>query len=494
MKQFKIIDLAPNIQTGIVTANFAMPIKIMPGSQISLDKFNITITDASGVYIPFNQVIGVQCLTTQPFLPVAIRGGFYINGISQFIIELNQAINSVFNGLNQQGLTFTASLVNNAISFHYTSVDFIYAVITPSNCATDTSGIFIYTGEPPDVAVGISLDHNSQGGGFIVRCDYRPDILGGRYLTSGFLYQADNTKTINIEQEPAIDGFSYGTMKIGSDLVPNITNIDLADFYPADVPTIRTILFTQENGFYVVSIYEQWVVGVIPVFITKYVTNIPWTISQANTFEFALSVVSGTSYVDLLTNPGYGNVYGTWINGYTDTAVLYTMTMDFSSAQQIKTGLGIVPALIVLAPINSVNGTYTNTVANPINFSLLRSNSLSLELLDIPIETYEAGSSVYPTPRAIPGVNNQYQNIRSPGSRKNVLCYFTPTLEESSSNTYRFFQSQYQWIDLANKLPLELTSLNFRVYFSDTNTPIICQSLSFNFLIKEQDPQSSFYK
>jgi hypothetical protein len=51
MRQFKVINTTPDLQSGLTIANFGMPIKLLPESQVTLDKFAAQIdTRNSDIY------------------------------------------------------------------------------------------------------------------------------------------------------------------------------------------------------------------------------------------------------------------------------------------------------------------------------------------------------------------------------------------------------------------------------------------------------------
>ena len=478
MKQLKIIDQQPS-ENGIITCNFAMPIRIEPGAQVTLDKMVITVNEVTGLVTLLDQTILLQTNLGQTFHSVFIPGATYLSSTA-FLAVLTQYLNNAISPFTfETGLKLVAtpssSSTGNSIVFTFVSVELTDLVVVEDNSSIDASGIWVYNQLTPGIGFGIMTEILLKGGGNAVGFYWRPDIVDGT-TNSGFSVISSGVIQIQITQNSLEDG----SFLISSDL--NATSIIIPSniFYPEGIQTIRYIDLTQDNGFWRVTIFTN---SSLTTILYSMTTIFPWSVVNDNTTRFDFESSTG-AYLDVETNPGFGEIQAT-VDSLIGSGATHTVSLDFTNAQQIRAGLGIVQSLITLTPPNTMEGSYTNTAA--INFSPFRTaGDLSLEMLSLPLENYEVGSSTYPKFVAIPGVTTT-NLIRMPGARKNVLCYFRPQIIEGGTNIYGFANTTYQWLDLVNKLPVEFTSLDFKLFVSSTNVPVKAQSISFNILIKEKD-------
>ena len=490
MKQFKVIVQQP-VENGIITANFAMPIKIEPGSQVCMDKFFITVDEITGQIILLDQTILLQTNLGYPYHTVIIPGATY-DSINNLVETITQYLNEAIASTNdiEIGLKIIAQVNNTSIEFVFISVDPSDLPIVETNSEIDSDAFWIYDSDAPGTGSGVMSQNILTGGGVSIQYYWRPDLVVGTTTSFFTILSADLSFNIIDELVFKQDAENSELISLSSDLSPTTFIVDSAIFYPTGSPTSRYIEISQEAGFWVVSIYETQSLEVL---LARYFTDYPWTATKIYTTRFDFEAAAPT-YLDLESNPGFGDIIATVEpTGIVGSGNPHTISMDFTNAQQLKAGLGILQTIITLTPQNSNYGTYNQT--SPINFSAIRTaGDLSLEMLSLPLENYEVGSSPFPTPLAIPGFVNPNQRIRMPGGRKNVVCYFRPQLIEPVSNIYTFSQSEYQWLDLTNKLPIEFTSLDFKVYISTNNAPIKAQSISFNILVRDKEEAYGFQR
>ena len=449
MKQLKIIDQQPS-ENGIITCNFAMPIKIEPGAQVTLDKMVITVNEVTGLLTLLDQTILLQTNLGQVFHSVFIPGATYLSSTA-FLAVLTQYLNNALSPFtNEQGLKLTAtpssSSTGNSIVFTFVSVELIDLVVVEDNSSIDASGIWVYNELTPGIGFGVMTEILLKGGGTVVEFYWRPDIVGGT-TNSGFSVVSSGVIQIQITQNSLVDG----SFLISSDLTTDSIIIPSNIFYPGGIQTSRYIYLTQDNGFWRVTIFDT---AVLTNILYSTLTTFPWSVANNNTTRFDFDSSKG-AYIDVETNPGFGSIQA-MVDSLIGNGPLHTVSLDFTNAQQIRAGLGIVQSLITLTPSNSAEGVYTNTAA--INFSPFRTaGDLSLEMLSLPLENYEVGSSTFPKAVPIPGVTTN-NLIRMPGARKNVLCYFRTKIIEGGTNIYGFANTTYQWLYLVNKIPVEFTS------------------------------------
>ena len=484
MKQLKIIDQQPS-ENGIITCNFSMPIRILPGAQVTLDKLVITVNEVTGVITLLDQTILLQTNVGQTFHSVFIPGATYLT-TTNFLIAMTQYLNNALSAtLFELGLKIIADSINassgNTIQFYFVSSALSNLVVVETLSVIDSQGIYIYSGTESGIGSGVTSEIFLQGGGVDLEFFWRPDIpIGGTTSSAFTIISTDNsnqTTDVEITQD-----YLTGNFSITSGITASSIEIPSNIFYPAGVQTTRYILCTQDGGFWRVSIYNT---ALKEEFLASYLTDIPWTQTKLYTSRFFF-YAGEAAYVDPETNPGFGFIKATVdVTLQNPTGSNFTVTLNFTQAQQIKAGLGITPNLIVLTPQNDKFGTFVGGIV--MNFSPFRTaGDLSLEMLSLPLENYEVGSSIYPKAVPIPGVTTT-NLVRMPGARKNVLCYFRPQIVEAGTNIYGFANTTYQWLDLVNKLPVEFTSLDFKLFVSSTNVPVKAQSISFNILIKEKD-------
>ena len=153
--------------------------------------------------------------------------------------------------------------------------------------------------------------------------------------------------------------------------------------------------------------------------------------------------------------------------GVTQGEPTRTVAIDFSQSGSLRAGLAIPDGLLLFTPQNSDFGSYLG--AESMNLSKINSSfDLALEILDIPLQTFQGNSS-----------RNQL------GSRQNVVCYFRPEQSNVGTNSYIYDSLAYQWLDIAISYPVNLSSLSFRVYNPYTGQNLVASNLTFNLMISD---------
>ena len=495
MKQFKIIESADlstvNVDdTGIITANFAMPITIDVGSSISLDKFTAKIrNDSTVINIP-EQVIGVQFDSSLPFINFTIEGGIAPGHLTNIISdELNYRINAVedatpeTNG-SQIGLQMYWNLNPAKLSaIGYATINNlnIESTLVEENMDIQTDGLYTFTGSL--LTGNFTLNTPLvllRGGGFQITFDITPQVFEGDYTWSAGLHGANGYGDFVIAQEP-----NTNKMYVSSTIGPGcFIEIDHEIFYGDDVANTINVAINQVNGYYNVRFREGEIGEYYPR--GEILTNIPWNPSQytggnpvmvtpiSMTFQVLGYKPNGQPYAEATDNPAFGNVVQTTDGGTTNDDASRTVTLDFSLAGYIQTVYGL-PAFITCLPINSAASVYNTTTA--LDTSVFRGNpDIAIEFLDLALESYASG---------LGSTNNQPTNgVRQPGARCNVLAYFTPLESTVNKSFYSYAQSSYQFLSLANKTAVTFTSLSFRIFSPSTGQPLLADEISFNFLVK----------
>jgi len=484
MRQFKVINTTPDLRSGLTIANFGMPIKLPPGSQVTLDKFAAQIdTRVTDIYFSTPQTFTVQTHTGGPIYQITVPAGNYATS-TVLINTMRQLVNNAWNSFDDDqqnfGLKFDIQLVNNTVEMSYKSVaeqDLLLNVdlnVYEGSAITNTDAIIV-----PNTTAGYSyrsgINEVLYGGGFSVFFDFQPDQVGGDWYTEvGLFISANKTQAIGIYQE------TDQVIKTQCSLPGAIAEVEItAYFYDGLTPVARNVIISQKNGFYCLNIFE-YATLTNPLFTLENIA--PFVVNRA--MECYGDARDGTIYGDILNLPGAGQWAITAELGSEVNAVSHTMSFDFSpfndslNCNALRRGLGL-PDHVVLIPAPFTSGLFKSAFS--IDFSILNAAlDIAIELLDMPLDSFIVGDGQFPTPMT--GTNG----VRQQGSRKNILAYFTPELS-TSENVYRFFQSEYQWLDLINKMPIELTSMTFRVFDPTTGRPLNATNLSFNFLIKDKD-------
>lgn len=491
MRQFKILELAPDTKNGLTIANFGMPIKLLPNSQVTLDKFCAQIdTRNTKIILQTAQTFTVQTYVGGPVYQVTIPAKTYETS-TDLINAIRQNTNDVWNALeddeNNYGLKYDIQISNDKVVMSYLSVVSeglglnTGLTIINGNCTTDTTGIIVGFGAGPDVNFAYRSGANQvlQGGGFSVFFSFRPDLVGGDWLTEAGIYTSDpNTYGIKLSQISTIDPVIsiVSTFPGYLNAYPIPSNV----FYDGDDnPVTRNVFIYQLDGFYVVKILDLFGNSL---YTKDYIA--PFVVTQAMELY---AIGSGTINVDPLLMPGAGlwtlTKEGAPASDQFD-ANLHTMSFRFGeidnthNSTTLRRGLSL-PSHLVILPAPATSGIYVDD--NPVDFSILNSAlDIAIELLDMPLDSFIVGDGQYPMPM------NQVNGRRQQGGRKNILAYFTPEISRSE-NVYRFAQSEYQWLDLINKMPIELSSLTFRVFEPATGKGLDATNFSFNFLIKDKD-------
>ena len=488
MRQFKIVELNPDTKNGLTIANFGMPIKLLPDSQVTLDKFCAQIElRNTKITLLTPQTFTVQTYIGGRVYQVTIPAKIYETS-ADLLNVIRQETNNVWNALeddqNNYGLKYDIQISNDKIVMSYESVISEELGLNTGlniyngDCTTDTTGIIVPFGAGPNVNYSYRSGANQvlQGGGFSVFFSFRPDLITGDFFTQAGIYTSDaNTYAIKLSQtslsSPVVSIVS--TFPGYSDTHPIPSNV----FYDgSNNPVTRNVFIYQLDGYYVVKILDF--LG-NSLYIQDYIA--PFVVTQAMEL-FATG--TGTVNPDPLLMPGAGIWTLTKEGGSQIDANLHTMTFRFGeidpshNSNTLRRGLSL-PSHLVILPAPFTSGTYLDD--NAVDFSILNSAlDIAIELLDIPLDSFIVGEGQYPMPM------NATNGRRQQGGRKNILAYFTPELS-SSENVYRFTQSEYQWLDLINKMPIELSSLTFRVFEPATGKGLDATNFSFNFLIKDKN-------
>lgn len=480
MKQFQIVQQIVDQSSGTIIANFGLPILIQPGSQITLDKFQATIENNLTNISLTDQIVAVST-DGITYNNANIPAKVYSNA-TELIQTFNNYINDTFNAVNpdnaNEGLKFSTQVSSTGVEFLFQTVFPAIVIPTPTRCSLN-GDIWTFTGGILQDWEGTSIAGVLNGGGFSLKSQMRPDIIGGQYSIQFGLkgtIAGNQNAGIKIIQAESASPSSFGVVSLFSS-VTNQSIIVPSIIFTNHVGDQFFVYFFQQSGYYACQITRIDFLGneFISFTYTGQALGV-WSSLDSISPYFSGTSASSTPYTPVNDNPGFGNFIQTSQGG--SGGNLRTMLLNFESAQELRLGFGIPTDLVILSPTNSDSGTYTSSA--PLDFSNVRSAlTVSIEVMELPLESYIVGNSPYQ-------VKNPTQGRRQQGSRNNVIGYFTPEIKDKSTNIYRHQATQYQWLDIINKQPMEFTSLNFRVFITETGEPIQATNLSFNILVKEK--------
>ena len=497
-RQLKVIstNITPNAPFRV---NWTTPVIIKPGNKIALDKFVGVIPDITQNFVlpqsTFQVYLDINGISDQS-VSVTIPEGRYPD-ISSLLAAMTNAGNDAFAGFvpnmlpvdldgnynwyRDAGLKFKFSSSDQKLFFQYTTA--IKGIDSPSpyamtdtiallavNCVTDVNNFFIPSANNAQIRQIDTPDVLLQGGGVLARLEFRlppaaeataDDIT----TTIGFINDGGNSFR-GIGQTP--DGnVNLQTVNVAGDstfVVIPAAWIDSAN--------VLTMDFYQFNGFFQIRIYDA-----------ADDPNISFFDSTRDGFETALGPINYTTSYNFLAEvfkdtfvhpfPKIKNFIEFTKDRLYDSApsgISYrrTMALDFTKSPALRAGLGVPSGLLLCTPQNTSVGNYTGP--NNINMALINNLfDIGLEIIDIPLETYQADDSGFP------------------GSRKNIVAYFRPELTQVGSNTYRFDVNIFDWLDIPITYDLNLTSCSFRLLNPSNNADLLFASCSFNLLINDKE-------
>lgn len=482
-KQLKIIvDEEFYNKDAPFTVNFAAPVIVAPGNKIALDKFTAVINNiSSGFTLPntgfdFYYALNDVIPNSQN---VFIPGRRYEN-IIQLLNAISSACNNSFTAVSpdldvydrEKGLkivcnaiTNTSTATTNTFQMQYATSDLLPIVMDWINMAV-TVGSYYYP-----VGSGEFLFYQNdksivflRGGGGLIRFQVviptiEQAIENQCYFSVGL---ADNFgKFHGLYQNELGELFlENGDIQ---------TQIDLADF-PVGPDNYCEIY--QINGLFVLRYFTFNNDETITELFNSNI-NYPGALgdidyTQSYNFEADGFTVSNTfevpaisSYVVMTADipMTYDNI---------EPATQRNVAFDMSNSGSLRAGLDVPSGLNVLSPQNSPKGSFS--CQSSINMAIVNSSfDVALEILDLPLQTFQASSD------------------RKPGQRNNVVAYFHPEFSQVGTGTYIYDSRSYQWLDIDITYPVNLSSLSFRVYDPDTGVGLDALSMSFNLLISADE-------
>lgn len=464
------------------TVNFATPVIINPGNKITMDKFIAVIPDVTSNFsLPestFTLYIAVDALNYQSIqiiIPASTNTAVTTlltlmtvlsnNQFSGFVSNMLPVVNNIYNVYRDIGLKVQFSSVDSNFTFQYVTCPFAAQQLSGVNMSQTPTGNYF-----PDVANAIwtltqtnTTNYLTKGGGCLL------SFVSVRFPT---LDEANDSDSYFQAGLSGIDGTFRG---IGQDingtyyLINNMgVKTTIGDTWNPFRASPYAMDIYQANGFFQIRIYrrsKQQTYFDSGVSFPEALGPVDYTLGYNFTALGQRALLQGQI-------PTFSSVMNMTVDVPFQTPSLTayprTMGLNFDTAQSLRSGLDLPGGLLICTPQQSSFGSYSGLTA--INMALINSLfDIALEVIDIPLETFQADSS------------------GSPGSRKNVLAYFRPELSQVGSNTYRFDVNIFDWLNIVTTYPLNLSSLSFRVFNPSTNTDLVMTSCSFNLLINTKE-------
>jgi len=488
MKQLRVQVDDYNATGGLLQINFNEPIKVVPGSEISFDKFQMTVTDGltNNFELP-NQIIGIDTNILDSQIPerfATVPAGSYVN-IGDLLSQLNISLNSILNTdmLNplstpDNGLFFrtwidsTSGLVD--IGFGSAGIDYTIANIastansnmgftpgTPTVWKARAAGAYSLITSVPimcggvDIRLGLDLVSNTVGNVFDYGLYAGGEIVFGIRKTGTNFFAIDNGEVYTIGSSVFVNHPNYKHqfyVRTGGKLcyqVTTATDEQIFNFVFTGYSVNDTYNFAIENGFWdgIATVAQFTDLGII------YQTNI-----VPNTFGWLWDYASFKS-------PDYLQFFELGVNAGAQPPPRI-IQFDFSAAQTLQTGLGYVATIF---NIGSNNGVTSAAIGADDPFGFLDFYDLALQVPSLQLESYIASGD------------------RRLGSRVNNLAYFVPTQAGGTTSTiYTFDTKELIFVGISNKETENMNSMQFRVIYANNPSAFVkCSQMSFNIYIKE---------
>ena len=451
-RQLKINVDANYTPTAPFTVNFAAPVIIEPGNKIAMDKFSAVIKDITVDFDLPQSIFTLWYALNSPnyqSAPITLPSKHYdtlaelLNlmttncnaAFSAYVADMLPEITSGFSYYRDRGLKMLASAATgNKFEFQYVTCPFNALGVVETGMSADTSGNWYPTGAGNWRITQIDEEiYLTRGGGCMVEFKVNlptqaEAIADGAETFVGL--QDKNSKTLGLLQLPSGVLYLY-----------NIADVD-TEIPLASIPRGSTCQIYQSGGYFQLRCFT--VVAGLEVEHFNSINAYSTALGSVDFFGQYNFRAFGSKTSVSVNFPAIGQVVSMTKDipyGATQNQLTRTVALDFTAASSLRAGLNIPNGLLLCVPQNSDFGSYSGAVA--MNLSSINSSfDLALEILDLPLQTYQASSD------------------RKPGSRQNIVCYFRPVLSNVGLNAYTYDSLAYQWLDIAVTYPLNLSSLS----------------------------------
>jgi len=484
--QLKIIvdeNYTPNAP---FTVNFAAPIIVKPGNKIALDKFTAVINGiADNFTLPdtnFQFYYGLNFPNFQA-ATVTLAGQKYLN-VLELMNNLTTGCNNTFTAYQTGYLPATTP----PTVYRDLGLKVICGTTTNTTTATTnsfqiqylTSSLAALTMDTDNMTAGIGQFYypTNTGNWDMTQASLNTTLLKGGGCLARFQFNMPTAP------EAVANGSDWSMGLVGdvSDLHGISQDATGAVFLQNNTASTQVDINSFPRSVVAGDQYYCEIYQVAGQFALRYyLLNADGTqtetFNSATTNAGALGVIDytvnynlqaqGSSTAIVSSSPGI-NIAAEMTPdlAYADSNGTQNRTIGFnmSNAGSLRAGLDVPGGLNILAPTNSPFGAFQ--CQSSINMAIVNSSfDIAIEILDLPLQTYQASTS------------------RKPGERNNVVCYFHPEFSQVGTGAYIYDSRAYQWLDIDVTYPINLSSLSFRVYDPDTGTGLDALSMSFNLLI-----------
>ena len=523
MKQIKVIaDEYNQSSGGLLNANFNETVEIKPYSKIVLDKFMMVLDENSTGYIAIpDQVLSYSPQATadrkaQASRDVIIPAGRYkYNNTATsgtLFNDLLSTISELLNGsLNSSPTISTASGSPSAdlgLGFKLSSDDKGLTLIECYQCNLNKSGRVTAPSIAPQV---VNM-------GAVANQGFSPTTLGefslfvptpvinGALQVKIQLRVGDDdfgTYLFGIADTPAVmtdaPDVSYGIKVDGStnliyfhtptgDVLCPFTKAQLLTANPNSTLGAQFYFYTANNRLQVI-IYNSN--GTTVFFDSGASTNAVYNdvyqgfryadvchlaiVGLAETTAGLLPIFRNIALTEqpnlAFDNVGFYQYVAPSRNYFTTNGLgaipARAISIDFTGCPILQNGLGF-NSNVLDGDTSAGTGYLLFTSDSALNFAQFL--DLAIETLNIPLQTYVSKTD------------------GKDCGKRNVLCYFTPTLVSQTDNVYVFENRNLPFLSINNQQSMNLSSMQFRIYNPQSNLlTLSADYLSFNLYIADKD-------
>jgi hypothetical protein len=468
------------------TVNFQAPIVISPGQKIAMDKFVAVIPDITSNFTldtsKFVLEYSVNSINNQS-VELTLPAKNYKN-LAELLTDMSLLSNNSFEGYTadtlpllptgnlslyrDRGLKMICSSAVGKFSMEYATCPFPELVLLPTNLTVDpsndlyptTNGLWTLLQSDDTLVM-------TKGGGCMLQFDIDIPTQAEAIQDDSLFYCGLNAGTTD-----SIIGLSQDNTGL---LYLENTDGVRTEIPLNSIPRNSTCQIYQAGGYFQLRCFT---------------TNFPNADiehfnTQGGAFSQSLGAIDYTKNYEFRASGFKAEVNWNFpaINavvnmtkdvpfGATQDEFIRTVGVNFTDplgSGALRAGLGVPDGLLLFTPQNSDFGSYVGS--EPMNLSKINSSfDLALEILDIPLLTFQGNSS-----------RNQL------GTRNNVVCYFRPEQSNVGTNTYIYDSPAYQWLDIAISYPVNLSSLSFRVFNPYNGQSLVASNLTFNLIINDKE-------
>jgi hypothetical protein len=253
------------------------------------------------------------------------------------------------------------------------------------------------------------------------------------------------TKTIPIGDE----FYNYQTAYNADKTTP----LNSMPFQDADGDnTDRTLFFTQKDGFVVIGYYDPEEKKIYD--LTGGQTDFAWDIESNYEIGFRHDM-SDDDAVGIIFTRGQNKATANGNQGSFNQNV--SVSFDFTNASEVRNTLGF-ETNVRFRGIDYGGRDLTYLAPFPLQLYQAKNKEIALEIDTIQLNNFVGQTTSDPVSR---------------NGRKNIIAYFTPTLEQNQ-HLYNldFTPNEPLYLKVQTKQPIDFTSMNYRLYYTIDGTPI----------------------